>query len=106
MRLPVNQPRPKGLSVFVLAALTAGALGAPVLARQPAPPASVPASGPAADYPMVLGQPFVVDGVTYTPADTMNYDQVGYGVVEAAAGPGVSISHRTLPCPATSRSPR
>ncbi|OYZ98915.1 MAG: hypothetical protein B7X96_00400, partial [Novosphingobium sp. 17-62-8] len=34
--------------------------------------------GPAGDYPMVLGAPFVVDGVTYTPADTMNYDSVGY----------------------------
>lgn len=53
--------------------------------------------GPAGDYPMVLGEPFVVEGVTYTPADTMNYDSVGYAHVED--GEGVSGSHRTLPLP-------
>ncbi|HQS69187.1 MAG TPA: SPOR domain-containing protein [Novosphingobium sp.] len=53
--------------------------------------------GPAGDYPMVLGAPFVVDGVTYTPADTMNYDSVGYA--QMADGAGVSGSHRTLPLP-------
>lgn len=46
---------------------------------------------------MVLGAPFVVDGVTYTPADTLNYDSVGYA--EAVAGAGVSGAHRTLPLP-------
>lgn len=54
-------------------------------------------TGPAGDYPMVLGAPFVVDGVTYTPADTLNYDSVGYA--EAVAGAGVSGAHRTLPLP-------
>ncbi|MFY7837443.1 MAG: SPOR domain-containing protein [Novosphingobium sp.] len=53
--------------------------------------------GPAGDYPMVLGEPFVVDGVTYTPADTLNYDSVGYAQV--AGGDGVSGAHRTLPLP-------
>lgn len=53
--------------------------------------------GPAGDYPMVLGEPFVVDGVTYTPADTLNYDSVGYAQV--AGGEGVSGAHRTLPLP-------
>lgn len=54
-------------------------------------------TGPAGDYPMVLGAPFVVDGVTYTPADTLNYDSVGYaGMTEAA---GVTGAHRTLPLP-------
>lgn len=53
--------------------------------------------GPAGDYPMVLGEPFVVDGTTYTPVDTMNYDSVGYAKVEA--GTGISGSHRTLPLP-------
>lgn len=53
--------------------------------------------GPAGDYPMVLGAPFVVDGVTYTPADTMNYDSVGYAQI--ADGAGVSGAHRTLPLP-------
>lgn len=53
--------------------------------------------GPAGDYPMVLGEPFVVDGVTYTPADTLNYDSVGYA--DVAAGEGISGYHRTLPLP-------
>lgn len=56
-------------------------------------------SGPAADYPMVLGAPFAVGGVTYTPADTMNYDAVGYAVPDAAGGGGISGAHRTLPLP-------
>ena len=51
-------------------------------------------TGPAGDYPMVLGAPFVVDGVTYTPADTLNYDSVGYA--QAGGGDGVSGAHR---CP-------
>lgn len=53
--------------------------------------------GPAGDYPMVLGAPFEVDGVTYTPADTLNYDSVGYA--SQAEGEGVSGAHRTLPLP-------
>ena len=54
-------------------------------------------TGPAADYPVVLGQPYVVDGVTYTPEDKLNFDQVGYATL--GAGEGVSIAHRTLPMP-------
>ncbi|MDT0508073.1 SPOR domain-containing protein [Novosphingobium sp. MMS21-SN21R] len=53
--------------------------------------------GPAGDYPMVLGEPFVVDGTTYTPSDTLNYDSVGYAVVDG--GQGISGAHRTLPLP-------
>ena len=56
------------------------------------------ALGPAGDYPMVLGEPFVVDGVTYTPADTLNYDSVGFAHV-GADGDGVAGEHRTLPLP-------
>lgn len=54
-------------------------------------------TGPAGDYPMVLGAPFVIDGVTYTPADTLNYDAVGYA--QAGGGEGVTGTHRTLPLP-------
>lgn len=61
--------------------------------------AAQPLSGPAADYPMVLGAPFAVDGVTYTPADTLNYDAVGYAVPDSAGEGGISGSHRTLPLP-------
>jgi rare lipoprotein A len=58
-----------------------------------------PANGPAADYPMVVGDPFTVDGVTYTPKDTMNYDAVGHAVAGPDGGAGVSAAHRTLPLP-------
>ena len=55
--------------------------------------------GPSADYPMVLGAPFTVDGVIYTPSDTMNYDAVGYAVVGAEGGSTVTAAHRSLPLP-------
>ncbi|MCT2558632.1 SPOR domain-containing protein [Tsuneonella sp. YG55] len=54
-------------------------------------------SGPAADYPMVLGDPYTIDGVLYTPVDTLNYDVVGYAAV--AGGEGITLAHRTLPLP-------
>ena len=55
------------------------------------------ANGPAADYPMVLGEPYRIDGIEYVPADVLNYDEVGY----ASADPntGITASHRTLPLP-------
>ncbi len=91
MRLPVNRNLPLAALTMLLA------LAAPASAKDREPPA-VPVNGPQADYPMVLGAPFEVDGVTYTPADTMNYDAVGYAA-GSVAGSGISGSHRTLPLP-------
>ncbi len=54
--------------------------------------------GPAADYPMVVGEPFTVDGVTYTPTDQLDYDEVGYAGVDPDAV-GVSASSKVLPLP-------
>ncbi|WP_310531620.1 SPOR domain-containing protein [Novosphingobium sp.] len=89
MRLPVNRFAALTLTTLLFAtAAHAGDKRAVVLA---------PTSGPAADYPMVLGDPFVVDGVTYTPQDKLNFDQVGYAGV--GGGTGISIAHRTLPMP-------
>jgi rare lipoprotein A len=51
------------------------------------------------DYPMVLGPPVNVDGVVYTPADTMNYDMVGHAAISPVGGNGITASHRTLPLP-------
>jgi len=65
----------------------------------PAPASRSIENGPAADYPIVLGDPFTIDGVTYTPVDTMNYDQVGYVTVDQAGAGGVTGAHRTLPLP-------
>ncbi|WP_435200924.1 SPOR domain-containing protein [Qipengyuania sp. 902] len=56
-------------------------------------------TGPAADYPIVLGDPFVIDGQTFTPVDTMNYDRVGYIAADEEGGGGVTGAHKTLPLP-------
>lgn len=58
---------------------------------------SVAKRGPAADYPMVLGDPFTIDGETYTPSDTLNYDRVGYAALDQ--GDGVTAASKTLPLP-------
>lgn len=55
-------------------------------------------TGPEADYPVVIGEPYTVDGVEYVPADSWNYDEVGYAALEAGSG-GVTAAHRTLPLP-------
>jgi rare lipoprotein A len=56
-------------------------------------------AGPAADYPMITGEPFTIDGVTYKPVDAMNYDAVGRAVADPEGGAGVSAAHKTLPLP-------
>lgn len=91
MRLPVNRNLPLAALTLLLAA------GAPAWSKDR--PAPVPVNGPQADYPMVLGQPFTVDGVTYTPVDTMNYDLVGHAATSAEGGDAITASHRTLPLP-------
>lgn len=90
MRLPVNRFAALTLTTLMIATGPAGA-------RDKIAAVLAPVSGPAADYPMVLGDPFVVDGVTYTPQDKLNFDQVGHAHV--GAGEGISIAHRTLPLP-------
>lgn len=55
--------------------------------------------GPSADYPMVLGAPYTIEGVTYTPSDTMNSDAVGHAVMGTEGGNSVTAAHRTLPLP-------
>ncbi|MBS1239796.1 MAG: Rare lipoprotein precursor [Proteobacteria bacterium] len=69
--------------------------GKPVKAAAAAPVAN----GPAADYPIVIGDPYVVNGVTYTPSDVWNYDEVGYLAMDRAGGNTISGSHHTLPVP-------
>ncbi len=55
-------------------------------------------NGPQADYPLVIGAPYMVDGVQYAPADVLNYDEVGF--VTAGTGEGITGGHHTLPYPA------
>ncbi len=76
-------------------------------------PAQPQAGGPMiSDFPVKLGEPYVVDGKTYRPEDATNYDEVGfaswYGAELAGRATangemfnpaGVSAAHRTLPMP-------
>ena len=55
--------------------------------------------GPQADYPVVVGSPYAVEGVTYTPEDVLNYDEVGFLAADPAGGSAVSGAHHTLPLP-------
>lgn len=83
----------------LLLSLALAGCGATTAGERPAAVAHV--KGPAADYPMVLGAPYTIDGVEYAPADVWNVDEVGYAVADATeeAGPGVTAAHRTLPLP-------
>lgn len=85
-----------------LALLVTCVLAAPTASARDRPmePEVLATAGPAADYPVVVGAPFTIDGTTYTPADTMNYDAVGYASISGSnAGSAISGSHRTLPLP-------
>jgi rare lipoprotein A len=92
MRLPDKNFLALGLVLALAACGGTGGNAAPV--STPTPP-----QGPAADYPMVIGAPFTVDGVLYTPADTLNFDEVGRAVLDEAGGTAVTGEHRTLPLP-------
>jgi len=92
MKFPVERRLP-------LAALTMLAACGGFTQIASADPLPADNAGPRADYPMVIGAPFVVDGVTYVPADTMNYDAVGRTAVSEAGGATISGAHRTLPLP-------
>lgn len=91
MRLPAEKSLPL-LALTLLAACGSG-WSAPETVSQ------VATTGPAADYPVVVGPAFAVDGVTYTPVDVMNYDAVGYAGIGPEGGMTVSAAHRTLPLP-------
>jgi len=56
-------------------------------------------TGPAGDYPVVLGDPYSVDGQIYTPVDTTSYDEVGYAAPGNMGGAGITAAHKTLPLP-------
>ena len=92
MRLPDKNFLALGLALALAACGGTGGDAVPM--STPVPP-----QGPAADYPMVIGAPFTVDGVLYTPADTLNFDEVGRAVLDEAGGTAVTGEHRTLPLP-------
>lgn len=92
MRLPVNQIAP--LAALALLSSCGGQAGSAMDRILPRA-----ASGPAADYPVVIGEPFDVAGVTYTPVDRMNFDAVGYAAIGTEGGEAISAAHKTLPLP-------
>jgi rare lipoprotein A len=91
MRLRVNQALP--LAALILLSACGGG------DRPRAEIAPLPTSGPAADYPVVLGDPFTVEGTTYTPVDKLNYDVVGMASVGGEGGAAISGAHKTMPLP-------
>lgn len=63
------------------------------------PPSRVAATGPQADYPMVLGDPFTIDGQEFVPVDTASYDAVGFAGADSDGGQAITVAHKTLPMP-------
>ncbi|MBB4856803.1 rare lipoprotein A [Novosphingobium chloroacetimidivorans] len=86
MRLPVNHAIPLAALLFF-----GGTEG---VCAQPATP-----SGPAADYPVIVGEPFTIGSTTWTPTDQLNYDAVGVATVGGEGLAGISGAHKTLPLP-------
>lgn len=101
----------KIMMLAICASLSAcGALGKNQTA---ATAAAVASTGPLlSDDPAVIGEPYMIAGVTYTPQDNPTYDDVGFARITSAEAPaptsvngeifnpsGVSASHRTLPVP-------
>lgn len=79
--------------------------------RLPGPPRR-DASRPVIDYPVKIGRPYQIGGITYTPADTPNHDELGYASWyggnhqgkptangESFRAAGISAAHKTLPLP-------
>lgn len=92
MRLPVKPIAPLAALAFLYGCASGGSgSGTEAL--------PVARNGPAADYPMLIGDAFTIGDVTYTPADRLNYDAVGYASAGSEGGESVSAAHKTLPLP-------
>lgn len=95
MRLRVKV---SGILTLIIGAATLSACVSEFDQAAPAPASRSIVNGPAADYPVVMGDPFTIDGVEYTPDDSMNYDEVGYAATDGEAA-GITSAHKTLPLP-------
>ena len=103
----------RGSWLMATAALLLGGCGSFDGKREGGPTAGpAPTASSVADDPVKIGDPYTVAGVTYTPADIPDYDDVGYAswYGEELAGnqtangeifnpDGISAAHRTLPLP-------
>lgn len=101
MRLPVD----RFLTLVALSALSA--MPAPARDRDDGHAGSGHAgaghaggvTGPAADYPVIVGDPYTIGSTVWTPIDQLNYDAVGYARTAASGVAGVTAAHKTLPLP-------
>lgn len=91
MRLPVNPILPLAAMILI------GAASAGAKDRQDRQPA--PLTGPAADFPVVVGEPFTIGQTTWTPTDQLNYDAVGNASTGDAGLAGITGANKTLPLP-------
>ncbi|GGN55003.1 hypothetical protein GCM10011349_31220 [Novosphingobium indicum] len=91
MRLPVKR-------VLPLAALLLLSTG-PAYAKDRDERPAAPVTGPAADYPVVVGEPFTIGNTVWTPTDQLNYDAVGYATIGGEELSGITGAHKTLPLP-------
>jgi rare lipoprotein A len=105
MRLPNDRRirRAARLACALIPALALGACG--IVGGKARGEAALPVApgmarlGPQADYPVVVGPAYSVAGVSFTPEDVLNYDQVGFVAADTSASGGVSGAHHTLPLP-------
>lgn len=80
--------------------------------QRPSGPPEASVSKPVSDYPMKIGAPYQVGGVTYVPVDTTNHDEVGFASWYGENHEGkptangerfrlgaISAAHKTLPLP-------
>lgn len=99
MRLPDDfRPLRTASSFGLILALSACGFG-PDQARPSTYGPALAVNGPQADYPVVVGSPYVVDGAAYTPEDVLNYDEVGHLALDAQGGTAITAAHHTLPLP-------
>jgi rare lipoprotein A len=98
-----NSPRRHALAALNLGLAVAlsgcGMFGAHDAVLADAAPAASQTTGPAADYPVVIGSPYKVGATLYTPSDALNYDEVGYAALDSAGGNTITAAHHTLPMP-------
>jgi rare lipoprotein A len=90
MRLPgTREALLSGIAAIAMTAI-------PVGAKAPPP---VTQNGPQSDFPVTVGDPYQIGGVTFVPSDSMNFDSVGYASVAGQGGTAIAAAHHTLPVP-------
>ena len=98
MRLHARAIAASSLAALVASCTSLG-LGDDPWGGQEEPAIASDPFGPSGDYPVVIGSPYTIGSITYTPDDALNYDAVGYAIADEAGTLGVSASHHTLPLP-------